>query len=63
MKKKQEALKQWELENNSEVELPDGVKATFLKMDGMYAHWDLQGELAIGNYDSFVKTKTGYKVI
>jgi hypothetical protein len=54
---------QWELENNSSVELPDGTIVIYLKMDGMYAHWDVDGELQIGNYSVFEKTETGYKVV
>lgn len=52
-------LKQWELDNNSKVELPDGSISTFLKMDGMYAHWD---NGVIGNFNEFVLSdKKGVK--
>jgi len=57
------ALKQWELENNSTVELPSGKRVTFLKMDGMYAKWDDNGEFKTGNFDEFEKTHSGYKVL
>lgn len=56
-------MKQWELENNSKVELPDGTFAIFIKMDGLYAKWDVQGEWKTGNYEAFEKTKDGYKVV
>jgi len=56
-------MKQWELTNNSKVELPDGSFATFLKMDGMYAKWDKDGEFLTGNYDTFEETEFGYKVV
>ena len=55
-------MKQWELKNNSVVELPDGTLATFVKMDGRYAQWDQNGELKIGNFEDFDQTESGYKV-
>ena len=55
-------LKQWELKNNSEVELSDGTRVTFLKMDGMFAHWEENGKRKIGNFNAFVKTDYGYKI-
>jgi len=55
-------LKQWELPNNSKVELPDGTIATFLNMDGAYAHWDVDGKLQIGNFNEFIKEDGIYKV-
>lgn len=55
-------IKQWDLKNNSIVELPDGSRVTFLKMDGMYAHWDKNGKQKIGNFKDFEKTNFGYKV-
>jgi len=59
---RRETMKQWELKNNSKVELPDGQIATFVRMDGMYAQWELKGKLLIGNYEDFKKTDFGYKV-
>lgn len=56
-------MKQWELPNNTVVELPDGTLATFLKMDGMYAHWDIGGELQIGNYDNIERVDGVFKVV
>ncbi len=56
-------LKQWELKNNSRVELLDGTLVTFLKMDGMYAKWDDDGRFKTGNFDNFKKTDFGYKVV
>lgn len=55
-------MKQWELPSGSKVKLPDGTFATFTKMDGMYAHWDVNGELAIGNYDNLEKRDGYYEV-
>lgn len=55
-------FKQWQLKNNSIVELIDGRKIKFIKMDGAYAHWDLEGRLKIGNYEEFEETDFGYKV-
>lgn len=54
-------LRQWELPNNSVVTLPDGTTAIFLKMDGMYAKWDVDGELKTGNFDEFEETEGGYR--
>jgi hypothetical protein len=54
-------MKQWELKNNSKVEIPDGRIVTFLKMDGMYAKWDDNGELKTGNFEEFEETDFGYK--
>ncbi len=56
-------LKQWELPNNSIVTLPDGSKATFLKMDGIYAKWDQDGEFKTGNFDAFEQVGDEYKVV
>jgi hypothetical protein len=56
-------MKQWELPNNSLVQLPGGKKVTFLKMDGMYAQWDVDGKVKIGNFAAFEKTDFGYKVV
>jgi hypothetical protein len=56
-------MKQHELKNNSEVELPDGKRVKFIKMDGMYAKWDVDGELKTGNFEEFEETEFGYKVI
>ena len=58
-------MKQWELPNNSKVKLPDGRMITFVKMDGVYAHWDVGGVLKIGSYKEFGFEKEGgyYKVI
>lgn len=53
---------QWELKNDSIVELPDGTRATFVAMDGMYAKWIQNGEHKIGNFEKFEKTDFGYKV-
>lgn len=55
-------MKQWQLKNNSKVQLPDGKIVTFLKMDGMYAKWNDNGEFKTGNFDEFEKTDFGYKV-
>lgn len=55
-------MKQWELENNSKVKLPDGTIATFIKMDGKYARWNKNGRIKIGNFEDFEKTKFGYRV-
>lgn len=56
-------MKQWELPNNSKVKLPDGSFATYLKMDGMYAKWDKDGEFLTGNYENLEKEEDYYKVI
>ena len=56
-----EKLKQWELPNNTKVEIQPGEFATFLEMDGMYAKWDLGGKFKIGNYDIIYKEKGKYK--
>lgn len=58
-------LAQWDLKPNSRVELPDGSMITFEKMDGMYAHWidDNTGLIKIGNFEYFIETDFGYKVI
>ena len=56
-------LRQWELPNNSSVTLADGSKAVFLHMDGMYAKWDVDGELKTGNFEAFEKIEGGYKVV
>ncbi len=57
-------LKQWELPNNSEVIDLYGNKIKFLKMDGMYAHWeDKNGEFAIGNFKKFQKLGAYYQAI
>lgn len=56
-------MKQWELKNNSKVELPNGQIAVFVKMDGMYAQWRLDGKLKIGNYEDFEETDFGYRVL
>ena len=56
-------LKQWELPNNSKVMLPDGTTITFKGMDGMYAHWEQDGKLKIGNFSNgFIKVNDYYKV-
>jgi hypothetical protein len=54
--------KQYELPNNSKVQLPDGEIVKFLKMDGMYAQWEQKGKLAIGNFESFILEDGVYKV-
>lgn len=56
-------LKQWQLKNNSEVELPDGERVKFKKMDGMYAQWEQNGNIKIGSFEKFEKTDFGYRVI
>lgn len=58
-----EILKQWELPNNSQVKLSDGRMIKFLKMDGIYAHWIIDGGLAIANFNGFKKDGDHYKVI
>jgi len=55
-------MKQWELPNNVTVILPDKSTATFLKMDGMYAHWDVGGKRMIGNYDNIELIDGVYEV-
>jgi len=55
-------FKEWELPNNSKVILSDGTEAIFKKMDGMYAHWEQDGELRIGNFEAFIKEDDYYKV-
>lgn len=56
-------MKQWQLPNNSKVKLPDGTFVTFLKMDGMYAKWDNNGEFQTGNFEKFEKENDYYKVV
>ena len=59
-------MEQWELKNNSKVKLADGRIVTFIKMDGMYAHWDIGGMLKTGNYQKFEKVENKeykYKVV
>ena len=56
-------MKQWQLKNNSKVELPSGKMVDFLKMDGMFAKWDVDGEMQTGNFDEFEQTENGYKVV
>lgn len=55
-------MKQYELKNDSIVELSNGKRVTFLKMDGMYAKWDDEGEFKTGNFEDFEETDFGYKV-
>lgn len=55
-------MKQYELPNNSIVILPDGEEVKFLKMDGMYAQWEENGELKIGNFKEFEKVGDKFKV-
>jgi hypothetical protein len=45
------------------VEIPDGRKITFLKMDGMYAKWRDGGAVATGKFEEFIKDGDIYKVI
>ena len=52
-------LKQWELPNNTEVILEDGSVATFLKMDGMYAKWNHDGEFKTGNFAAILQGEDG----
>lgn len=60
---KENMIKQHNIPNNSKVKLPDGSMATFLKMDGMYAHWiDGDGNFAIGNFRWFVERDGYYEV-
>ncbi len=54
---------QWEIPNNSRVVFKDGTEATYLKMDGMYAQWDVNGNEYIGNFDKLEKVGNHYKVI
>lgn len=59
-------MKQWDLPANSTVILPNGDTATFLKMDGMYAQWEQNGEKKIGNFDKLEAVnadKKLYKVV
>ena len=56
-------MKQWELPNSSKVKLPDGTFVKFLKMDGMYAKWDNNGEFQTGNFSGFKKVDDYYEVI
>ena len=45
-------MKQWQIPNNSKVEISKGLFYTFLKMDGMYAKWkDNKDRFKIGNYE------------
>ncbi len=61
--KKSKVYKQWELPNGSRVILPDGKEVIFEKMDGMYGHWNVNGDLAIGNFtEGFIK-KENYFVV
>jgi hypothetical protein len=55
--------KQWELPNGVMVEIPNGRKITFLKMDGMYAKWRDGGAVATGKFEEFIKDGDIYKVI
>jgi hypothetical protein len=55
--------KQWELPNKSKVKLEDGTIATFLKMDGMYAKWDVNGEVLTGNFEKFIKEGDMFVVV
>ncbi len=61
--KKMKTYKQWEIPNNSRVVLKDGTEATYLKMDGMYAQWDVNGDMKIGNFDKLEEVGNHYKVI
>ena len=56
-------MKQYELPNNAIVILPGGTEAKFLRMDGMYATWEEDGEFKIGNFENFEKVGEKYKVI
>jgi hypothetical protein len=56
--------KQWELPNKSKVKLEDGTIVTFLKMDGMYAKWDVgDGYLMTGNFEKFIKEGDMFVVV
>lgn len=44
-------MKQWELPEGSTVILKDGSEAKFIGMDGLYAKWEVDGELKIGNFE------------
>lgn len=56
-------IRQWDLKNNSIVELLNGDRVKFLKMDGMYAHWESTDDVInIGNFEEFEETDFGYKV-
>lgn len=50
-------IEQWNLPRDAKVRLEDGTFITFKKMDGMYAQWDQNGKLAIGNFDGFRKVE------
>ena len=56
-------LKQWELPNKSKVILRDGQEVTYLKMDGMYAQWNVNGQLKTGNFKEFKKEGDKYIVV
>ncbi len=56
-------IKQWELPTGAKVKLKDGTVFTFKKMDGMYAHWEVEGQLHIGNFQGFEKEGDFYKPI
>jgi hypothetical protein len=55
--------KQWEIPNKSKVKLEDGTIVTFLKMDGMYAKWDVNGEVQTGNFEKFIKEGDMFVVV
>lgn len=52
---KEKIIKQWELPFGAKVKLEDGKIVTFKHMDGMYAKWDVDGQLATGNFYGFTK--------
>lgn len=56
-------LKQHELPQGCTCVLPDNSEAKFIKMDGMYAQWSVEGESKIKNYPLFIREGNKYKVV
>ncbi len=60
---KTKTYKQWEIPNNSRVVLKDGTEAIYLKMDGMYAKWDVNGDMKTGNFEKLESVGNHFRVV
>ena len=55
-----EIIEQWNLPYGAKVKLDNDTIAIFKHMDGMYAKWDIDGELGTGNFKGFKKVDDYY---
>lgn len=56
-----ELIDTWELKKGDKIVMENGDIVTFLKMDGMYAKWELpNGEIGTGNFDKLLKVGDKY---